>query len=298
MDRWARIQAAVESVAKQHHAPADIVLAVDHNPELYRRAVDEFPGVTVIESSGPQGASSTRNSGAAATSSPLIAFLDDDAAADPDWLVNVIDPFSDPEVVGTGGKVLADWETGCPTWFPDEFLWVVGATFHDGGRQAVRNVWAENMAVRRTAFDAVGGFSETFGKVLHVSRPEDTDLCIRMSAADSGPGRWIYVPEALVHHHVPANRETFRFFLRRCYLEGMGKAEMSAQLKAEAALVDEVDYLRSVIPAGLRSRLKGLRTAPTNSAAQAASIHAGLGSPGVGFTSHAVRARRAGRRAS
>ena len=45
----------------------------------------------------------------------------------------------------------------------------------------MRNVWASNMAVRRAAFDAAGGFREDFGKVGAVSRPEDTDLCLRVT---------------------------------------------------------------------------------------------------------------------
>ena len=60
------------------------------------------------------------------------------------------------------------------------------------------------MAVRRAVFEKVGGFRVDFGKVGDVSRPEDTDLCIRMSTETGG--RWIFVPEAVVDHDVEAER--------------------------------------------------------------------------------------------
>jgi len=93
-----------------------------------------------------------------------------------------------------------------------EFGWTFGVS-HSGMPETttrVRNVWSGNMALRRTAFDAAGGFREDFGKVGTVSSPEDTELCLRVT-----DGRWLYEPTSAVSHWVPARRATLGYFLRR-----------------------------------------------------------------------------------
>ena len=160
----------------------------------------------------------------ARTSGEVVAFLDDDACATPDWLEALIVHFADPAVAGVGGRVDPLWATARPSWFPGEFDWTVGASYSGMPETTaqVRNVWSNNMALRRAAFDAAGGFREDFGKVGAASRPEDTELCLRVTS-----GSWLYEPTSAVAHWVPAQRATLRYFLRRCFDEGKGKAEIA-----------------------------------------------------------------------
>jgi glucosyl-dolichyl phosphate glucuronosyltransferase len=248
-ERFCQLLEAIHSAQEQEPAPHEVIIAVDHNPTLSDRLRTEVDGIEVVDHQGDRGASGTRNAGAALARSPYLVFLDDDVRAHPGWLAALLAPFEDPSVIGTGGMTMAAWQGPRPSWFPDEFGWVVGAS-HAGlptEQAPVRNVWSENMAVRKQAFDAVGGFRSGFGKVGHTSRPEDTDFCIRVgaSARDSS---WIYAPAAVVDHTVPAQRSTFRFFLRRCYWEGAGKIELSAQLGDERDLGDERSYLTRTLP--------------------------------------------------
>jgi GT2 family glycosyltransferase len=289
-ERWSLLLRAVRSALAQTLAPAEVVVVVDHNPALLGRLLGEFAGaagVRVIENAGPRGASGTRNTGAAVARTEFVAFLDDDAAAEPGWLLNGLQPFGDPAAVGTGGRVVADWQLGRPSWFPEEFDWVVGAT-HSGdavpGIRPVRNVWAENMLVRTSAFRAVDGFRLGFGKLGDHSRPEDTDVCIRMSGRD-GAGVWYYVDDARVTHHVPAGRSTFAFFVRRCFHEGRGKAELADLLPvASDALGVEFDYTCKVLPRGfVRHLWHALRNRSTGPAAKAIAIVVGLSVTSAGF---------------
>jgi GT2 family glycosyltransferase len=256
-DRMASILVALDSLRHQTRKPDLVVLVVDHNEALLSVMRDRAPDVTVVPNTLAQGASGARNSGAAASTTELVAFLDDDARAEPEWLKNLLEPFADPAVIGTGGRVEPEWEGERPRWFPAEFLWVVGASYTGMPvtREAVRNVWSESMAVRRTAFDRVDGFRTGFGKTGNVSRPEDTDLCLRMSRG-TPEGHWIYVPDAVIHHLVPPSRSTVRFFLNRCLAEGRGKAEMGQHLQDEP-LQAERDYVRKVLPRGLARNLTG-----------------------------------------
>jgi len=245
-----------------------------------------------MENRFPMGASGARNTGAFSVGGEVIAFLDDDAVAHPTWLERLLEPFNDTSVVGVGGGVDPGWEVCRPSWFPDEFFWLVGATPPEGpaGVHEVRNVWAENMAVRRERFVSVGGFRIDFGKVGSHSSPEDTDLCIRM--AEDG-GRWLMVPEARVTHHVPSVRSTFRFFIRRSFNEGEGKAALRA-LAPAGSLALEQDYATKVLPtAFLRGVREAWREKSPQYAAMSGAVAAGALAAGTGYAWGAVSLLRA-----
>ncbi len=283
--RWEPLLRAIASARAQVPPPREIVVAVDHNAALSARLRAEVPNIEIVDNAGVAGASGTRNAGAALAHAPVLVFLDDDVQAQPGWLGELLAPFADPQVVGSGGRVTPAWQCPRPRWFPDEFAWVVGAS-HAGlpiAAAAVRNVWSENMAVRRDAFEAVGGFRGGFGKVGHTSRPEDTDLCIRVSA-DAAGMRWIYVPTAVVDHEVPPERCSFAFYLRRCFAEGAGKIELSDYLGAERALSDERLYVLRTLP------LAVVRDLRRGEVTRALAILAGAAAAGAGAALSLARA--------
>lgn len=258
---WDTLVGAVASALAQQPPPSDVVVVVDHNPQLYYRARRDLTGVTVLENRFEQGASGNRNTGAWHTTTPLVAFLDGDITAGPQWLAQLVTPFDDPAVVGTGGAIAAAWERTRPRWMPDELLWAVGASYTGMPliTAPVRNVWSASMAVRREVFTSVGGFREGFGKIGSRNRPEDTDLCLRMS--ESG-GHWMYVPDAVVKHDVPNERSTFRFLLRRCFAEGRGKVQMARLLHGSRSLGAERSYLSRTLPRAVLRDLSGAVRAP------------------------------------
>jgi GT2 family glycosyltransferase len=292
---------AIDSVRAQDLIPESIVISVDHEPVLFSLLCERFPDLQIVENEFERGASGNRNSGVAHTSSPIVAFLDDDARARPGWLSALVEPFADPRVVCTGGLVVPAWEGEEPPWFPSEFAWVVGAS-HRGlpeARAEVRNVWSENMAVRREVFSMVGGFRLDFGKVGTVSRPEDTDLCIRLGKARPG-ATLLFVPEAVVDHHVGRERAAFTFFLRRCYFEGRGKIELARNNEGSADLGDERQYLRQTIPRGLAGYVRrGVAERNPDEIRRSGALVGGIGAAGFGavvsLLEHAKQGLRSGR---
>jgi len=254
--RWASLRRTVASAQAQRVRPAEIIVVVDHNPDLFERVKAEFPEVTVLENESERGASGNRNTGAFHARSELIAFLDDDTVAHPTWLEHLAAPFSDPSVVGAGGLIVPAWERHRPSWLPDELLWTVGVSYAGMPTSIaeIRNVWSASMMIRREAFVRVGGFRVGFGKLGDQNRPEDTELCLRISAETGG--HWMYVPDSVIEHDVPLDRSTFRFFLRRCYAEGRGKVQMAGLLPRDQKLGAEQDYLRRTLPRAVAHNLK------------------------------------------
>jgi len=284
LERFDHLLSAIESVLDQELAPEAIVISVDHEPTLYQILVDRFPRLVVVENEFERGASGNRNTGASKTTTPLIAFLDDDATARPGWLFALVKPFSDSHVVCTGGFAAPAWSAGEPSWFPDEFGWVVGAS-HRGlptSEAKVRNVWSENMAVRSDTFAIVGGFRVGYSKVGTVSRSEDTDLCIRMGKAVSNASI-LFVPEAIVDHFVGIERARYRYFLRRCYMEGRGKIELARLNDGQADLGDEKAYIRRILPNGfIRYARRGIAARDASQFRKAGAILTGAGAAGIG----------------
>jgi GT2 family glycosyltransferase len=278
-ERLADIHAALASLQQQHLQPRAVIVAVDNNDALAHQLQEQFDWLTVVVNHCQRGASATRNRGVEAVETEYTAFLDDDETADPVWLQELVRPFAESDVVGTGGKYEPMWPGRRPSWFPPEFEWVAGGSYRGlpTVTAVVRNVWSGNMAVRTETFRKVRGFRADFGKHGSVSEPEDTDLCIRMAAVAAG--RWMYVPTATINHVVPQSRASLRFFVARCFAEGRGKAAMSDRLGSESAIDTERIYARTAVRTAVR-RLGSLNWVDTS---QGLAMLLGLASAGSGY---------------
>lgn len=278
-DRWLDLGRAIKSVESQRHRPNEIVVVIDHNRELETRARAAFPGISVVANSESKGLSGARNTGVCAAKGDVIAFLDDDAAAHPDWLSTLLPVFDNPEVAGAGGTATPDWDTKRPIWFPEEFDWVIGCSYRGLPDHVapVRNALGCNMAYRRRVFTAIGGFRQDFGRVGTTPLgDEETEFSVRLSKHDP---TWqiLYVPNARVLHHVPETRLTTRYFLGRCFSEGLSKAHLRRVAGAQTALSSERRYVTRTLPAGF-VRLLGHREFR-----RAGMIAVGLGVTVAGF---------------
>ncbi|HTI14606.1 MAG TPA: glycosyltransferase [Dictyobacter sp.] len=292
--RWQEILNAVSSLRLQRVQPQEIIVVVDHNPTLFQRVMNEFVDVIVVENKGPRGLSGARNSGLAVASSELIAFLDDDATAEPDWLAYLLRCCEDSDVLGAGGMVEPHWIGARPAWLPTEFYWVIGCSYQLSMDHPieVRNPYGGCTCIRREVFTTVGGFRNGIGRIG--ARPlggEETELAIR--AKQRWPQRkFLYEPRAMIKHCVPPQRATWRYFFARCYAEGLSKAVISRYVGTKDALAAERRYTMKSLPQGIgRNVLQGLLHRDLSGFLRAGAIIAGLLVTASGYFSGRVSQR-------
>lgn len=278
-DRWSALVKAISSAHEQTRPAHEVILVVDHNELLLERSKEALHGTTVLANQEVPGLSGARNTGVNHATGEIVAFLDDDARAEPDWLKELATAYEEPAVVGAGGFVEPAWRDRPPRWLPSEFLWVVGCTYRGfpTARTAIRNPIGANMSFRRDAFLNAGGFTHEIGRA--VSRPaagcEETEFSIRVR--QQRPDAVImHVPTAHVSHVVTADRTTVRYFVSRCWAEGRSKALIASHVGRDVALASESSYATRTLPAGVLRELFNPRPPFGSGPVRAVAIIVGL----------------------
>ena len=284
--RWHETCAAVESVRTQSFPRKEIIVVVDHNPDLRASLATALPDVTVIENREEQGLSGGRNTGVAIARGDVVAFLDDDAVADPDWLKFLADSYADPAVIGVGGLTLPDWKAPRPSWFPPEFDWIVGCRYRGmpESRAPVRNLLGGNASFRRAAFDLAGAFQNGIGRSAG-KRPlgcEETEFCIRLGLRSPG-SVLLFDNRAVIKHSVPADRCRFSYFWSRCYAEGLSKAQVTASVGVRHGLSAERRYMVRTLPSGMAQGVADALRGDLPGLGRAGAIAAGLAATMAGY---------------
>jgi len=298
VDRLAVLERAIESVRAQTVPAHEIVLCVDHSPELLAEARSRWPDLCLVDNAEQQGLSGARNSGMAACSGEVVAFLDDDAIAAPDWLARLGNAYGDSAVLGAGGAVHPEWVESKPAWFPPEFDWVVGCT-HSGmpsEPSTVRNLVGANMSFRRDVLEQVGGFRHELGRVGTIPAGcEETDLCIRIGQRWP-EGQIIYDPAAVVGHVVLPARGKRSYFTSRCRGEGRSKAVLAGLVGSQSGLEAERAYTRRTLPLGVLRGIGDAFHGDPAGLARAAAIITGLLTTTGGYLGASGERRKLARR--
>jgi glycosyltransferase involved in cell wall biosynthesis len=298
LDRLEALSRAIESVRAQETPAYELVLAIDHSPELLAECERRWPQARLVENREEQGLSGARNSGVAACSGDVVAFLDDDAVAAPDWLAHLSQAYEDSATLGAGGAVRPAWEEDKPDWFPAEFDWVVGCTHSGmpGQPETVRNLVGANMSFRRETLTEIGGFRHELGRVGTIPAGcEETDLCIRIGHRWP-QGKIVYDPAAWVDHLVPPVRAELSYFLSRCRGEGRSKAILAGLVGTDSGLEAERTYTTRTLPRGVLRGLGDAARGDLGGIGRAAAIVTGLLTTTLGYLSAGGERRKLARR--
>ncbi len=252
------IKRCLASIEKQTLQPTEVLLVLDPHDELiefYRQRIPE--SVKIVVSSG-FGLSHARNTGVKQALGSIVAFIDDDALADPCWIENSLTNYQNMDVMGVGGFISANWENERSLWLPEELDWIVGCSYKGlpTKRREIRNPIGCNMSFRKEVFDQAGYFRTDlgrFGNMLLCN--EETEFAIR--ALRCMPNQKImYDPSAIVYHRVRRDREHLSYVWKRSFYEGISKAIISFKSATPRVLSTENSYLKLLISKSIPKRLK------------------------------------------
>lgn len=243
-DRY--LSKAIESLLNQTCAAFEVIVVDNASTDRTREVVEPYlvdphirPRIRYVYE--PQvGLSVARNTGAKLAQAEILAYLDDDAIASPEWLQILVDAYAeDPKLAIAGGKVTLLWTDGltAPRWLSAGLAGNLGA--YDLGDQVVEiqvpglTPRGLNYSLRRTFLDQVGGFDLNLGRVGK-NLLSNEELHMTNLALQTG-WRVAYLPTAIVAHHVAPERVQRRWFLERGWWQGISECYRE-QLVGEAGL--------------------------------------------------------------
>ncbi len=148
-----------------------------------------------------------------------MCFVDDDVAVPRTWLREMVAAVNrHPDTLVFTGKVELKFEGSKPRYCDRVPIWSQFDTELDFGSEEAVAGWCcgANLAVKREAFDRIGGFRED-----HPIYYEENEWVDRLRAAGSPP---LYIPMAALWHRRAGDDVRLRTLIRRAFKRGYGEA--------------------------------------------------------------------------
>jgi glucosyl-dolichyl phosphate glucuronosyltransferase len=232
------------------------VIVVDNNShdntrEVVEVAASRFPVELRYIFEAEQGRCAALNAGIRAARGEIILTTDDDVRVAVDWLDMAAHALTSLDCDYVGGKALPIWSGPRPRWLPNRGgkHWAVIALLDYGeqplefGRCVPIGV---NMAFRREAFSLAGIWDNRIGrKAGTLLGQEVREWGLRAKAAGL---RGFYAPGMVVHHIIPAERLTKRYFRRWFYWHGISRAMLYEQARINMEAPEETTLDYSTVP--------------------------------------------------
>lgn len=198
--RATSLAATLESLRWLNAPPFEVCVVSGPTPDGTDEVLARWKGQVKTACCGERNLSVSRNIGITIAAGEVVAFLDDDAIPEPEWLLALAQAYADPAVGGAGGFVynpdgvtyqyrfgIADrlgradltWTRPAP-----EFAFPFSASYP--------HLLGANSSFRRNALTEIGGFDEEFEYFL-----DETDVAARVTDAC---WRIVQIGGAHVHH--------------------------------------------------------------------------------------------------
>ncbi len=215
VDRMTDLEECLKSLRPFRAAVAEIIV-VNNGP--YLAAVEEVARRhdARLVTEPQRGVSRARNAGILAAAGNIMAFLDDDSVADPNWLPLLLAPFRDPQVLAVVGSIFAQtlrdpvsqaFDFLHRAQFPESQRTVNGNSRKNSFPMRPALVGNANMAIRREAFDRFGYFDTRLGRGTRIGSGEEPDLLLRILL---GSTRIVVEPAARILHRHSTERRAVR----------------------------------------------------------------------------------------
>jgi glycosyltransferase involved in cell wall biosynthesis len=259
-NRYDHLENAVASLLSQTLAAEDLeILVIDNSPDgpTRKAAVAKYSQMDRIDyiTVDRAGLANARNVAAREANGRTLAFLDDDAIADPVWAEALLDAFTNngPDAKIAGGPVEPMYEIAPPQWLDDELAGHLTRIDWGAEPRFLRSrEWlaGANIAYLRQAYLDAGGCDVNLGRIgagASLLSNEETELSERIKRSG---GRIFYTPRARVKHFVPASRIDQGWFRRRAMWQAISDQLVKDITPEETANLrsDILGYIASVPP--------------------------------------------------
>ena len=209
------LSGCMEGLHRLRYPDYEVIVVDDGSPDPSAALRAHEYGFRLIQTDN-RGLSSARNTGWQTATGEIVAYIDDDAWPDPDWLTFLAASFASGEYAAVGGPNIAPPGDGpvaaCVANSPGGPIHVLLSDTE------AEHLPGCNMAFRRDALEAVGGFDPQFR-----AAGDDVDLCWRLRERGLRLG---FSPAAMVWHH---RRNSVRAYWRQ--QRGYGRAEAQLERK-------------------------------------------------------------------
>ena len=235
-NRASLVEKALVSLSAQTLAASrfEIILidnnSTDDTARVFERFVRVNPALNAhyfVEKQ--QGLSHARNRGYQAASGSIVAYLDDDALANPHWCAAIVKAFAQTSTLAAGGPIVPWYDTPPPAWWSDEFevrTWGNASGFRTFA-QAPNGFAGGNMAFRREVIAQYGGFDVNLGmKGNQMGLAEETAL-FRQMWRDHPQKNWLwYETQMQIEHYTPPRNWQFDYRKQRALKSGQIEAQL------------------------------------------------------------------------
>jgi GT2 family glycosyltransferase len=184
------LDSCLKSLDQLNYPDYEVIVVNDGSRDNTQEIMDRYPQFRRITTRN-QGVSGARNEGLRAATGEIVAYIDSDADADPDWLSHIANTYRKYDVVGVGG----------PNFVPAEDNWIAKCVYRSPGGptqvmlddENAEHIPGCNMTFLKSALDEIGEFDPQFRAAA-----DDVDICWRL--LDKG---WKigFAPSAVVWHH-------------------------------------------------------------------------------------------------
>lgn len=250
-DRMAFLPSCLRSLRDQSCARRDYEVVVvdsacsDETPVWARDFCAAHEGFAYLREE-QAGLSRARNSAQRIVRGRYVAFIDDDAQAEPDWIERLVAGFGEcgaaPDAVG--GEIEPIWGGEEPSWLDDTFrrYLTAGLGWSDVPvfLQPPQWICEANSAYRRDVLERFGPWPEDLGRKGSTLLSNENLINLKIFASG---GRIFFDPRVRVRHYIHPDRLTKTWMRRRCFWQGVSEAVVVARYR-EVAWPDKRNDLR------------------------------------------------------
>jgi O-antigen biosynthesis protein len=241
----ATLRECLDGALRMGYPDYEVIVVSDGSTDGSAEIAGEYDRVRVIETARA-GLAAARNAGLNAASGEIVAYLDDDAIPEPDWLEHLAAAFSSGDYAAVGGPNVLPPGSGkvaqCVANAPG------GPTHVLLSDRDAEHIPGCNMAIRTSALRDIGGFDSRFR-----AAGDDVDVCWRLLDAGHRIG---FSPGAVVRHH---RRASVSAYLRQQRAYGKAEALLERKHPDKYSATGHVDWAGQLYGNGAAQHRGGWR---------------------------------------